>query len=80
MSRIQWSLFEDGSKPAPAVPEPGRLRACASCDQIEAPADPKLCALGLWHCRLDGVATFRSKQTAEGALRLCDKGKRDADE
>jgi hypothetical protein len=71
-------LFDE--EPAPQAVKPaGRLRRCATCDQIETPSEPKWVGLGLWHCKLDGIATYRSTQTADGALRVCDKGMRDAD-
>jgi hypothetical protein len=70
-------LFDE--EPAPqAVKREGRLRICLSCDQIERATEPKW--ESMWHCKLDGPATFRSIETADGELRRCDKGKGDANE
>jgi hypothetical protein len=74
----QRALFE-APPVEPAAPV-GRLRKCASCANLTVPERKEMAAAGLWQCKLDGIATYRSTHVAGGGLRECEKGLRDANE
>jgi hypothetical protein len=70
----QSQLFK-AEAPAPLVDKrPARI--CAGCEFIREPTDVRYIALGLWQCKWDGPASFRSTRCADGELRRCDHGYR----
>lgn len=69
---MQPRLFALEAVPGPVDDRPPRI--CSGCEFIREPEDRRYVALGLWACKWDGPASFRSTMRADGTLRRCDHG------